>query len=116
MTQPPDAYTQSLREQHRADPLAFFDRLLREFFMNRDNDQTLRKWQTVISENRWYAEDVVACMATILVQPPDDFVERVRENGWVILPHSDDLDAISVLALYLDWLEKSLAQFHTFLK
>lgn len=115
MTQPPDAYTAELREKHRAAPLTFFERLLREFFMNRDPDQTLRKWQTVIEENRWYTEDVIECMTTVLANPPENLVDIIQENGWVMLPRSDGSSYEAYHGLYLAWLQEQIERLGGFL-
>jgi|GEM_PF-2865170 len=115
MTQPPDAYTAGLRQQHRDDPLEFFGKALREFFMNRDDHQTIRAWTRMIHDNRWYTEDVIECMQTVLANPPDDLVMLIQENGWVMLPRPDDMPAADYHALYLAWLSESAQRLSVFL-
>lgn len=112
MTQQDDFVTQ-LRAQHQADPVTFFQALLREFVMNRTDEQMAQAWTVRCEGARWYAEDALQCFQTILDHPPRDLVDMIQQHGWIILPDAKNAATQDADDLYQRWLNDTLDRFQT---
>jgi hypothetical protein len=82
-----DDFINQQRQHHAENPVAFFKEILQNIWADRDEDQIAREWKRLCSSVRWYAEDVLVCMDSIVTNPPADLAELMQNEGWIMLDH-----------------------------
>jgi hypothetical protein len=86
-------------------PVSFFREILRHYWMDNTPEEAMRLWRTTLRDAPWYAVDILNCFYTVLHEPPEDLVDLMQQNGWVMLFDETDTGLVSKPRdEYLDWL------------
>jgi hypothetical protein len=93
-------------------PVNFFREILRHYWMDNTPEEAMRLWRTTLRDAPLYAADVLNCFYLILQNPPEDLVELMQQNGWVMLFHEDDNGTLTPQSReeYLAWLRNVHAE------
>ena len=84
---------QSIKEdsrKRRAAPLEFFQQFLCDIWMDNTEEEAMDQWEVKVKQGPWYAEDALYCMDAVIANPPENLVEILENEGWIILYHNCD--------------------------
>ena len=88
-----------------ASPASFFREILRHYWMDNTPEEAMRLWRTTLRDMPWYAADVLNCFYSILREPPEELVDLMQQNGWVMLFHETETGLVPKSRdEYLEWL------------
>jgi hypothetical protein len=84
----------SIMEKHsrklRANPLETFTELLRAIWMDNTDEEALFQWKTTVEQSPLYAKDALYCIDAVIANPPENLVEILENEGWLILSYNYD--------------------------
>lgn len=80
-----EEYLDKIRKEHQENPQDFFVEILQIFWGDRSEEETRMEWLRHCKQVRWYAEDVLQCLETILHNPPGNLAELMQEEGSIML-------------------------------
>ena len=66
-----------------------FIRLLVLVWQDNEPDQAESLWRTLAGRPGPMADEAIAVLDGIIIEPPDDLVELIRAHGWVPLVHHE---------------------------
>ena len=84
---------QSIKEdsrKRRAAPLETFIDFLRAIWMDNTDEEALFQWKKSVDQSPLYAEDALYCIDAVIANPPENLVEIMENQGWIILSRNYD--------------------------
>ncbi|MBO9702164.1 MAG: hypothetical protein J7604_18285 [Sporocytophaga sp.] len=90
-----------------------FIKFLKEIWKDNTPEEAVNLWKWRINNYPEVAKGFLDSIQHILNSPPDNFIEIVRENGWIYLDHEDSEGNITSFSSeeYLEWFHKMNDQF-----
>lgn len=90
-----------------------FRDFLQSVWMDNTSDEALQQWQQRVLEFPTAAASDLECLESILADPPENLVQMLHDDGWVILTHRPDPQTVVGYTHdeYVEWLRDMTARF-----
>jgi hypothetical protein len=85
-----DNLLQKESQKRRANPLEFFKNFLQRIWMDNTEEEALFQWKQLVKGSPSYVEDALYCIDAVIANPPENLVEILENEGWLILYYNDD--------------------------
>ena len=87
-------------------PLDTSDRFLTSIWMDNLPDEARAIWRNTAANSPQYTTAYLAAIDHVLINPPADLIDRMRQKGWIFLGHDDPEETPFSFQEHLDWLRK----------
>ena len=79
---------QKASRKRRAAPLETFIDFLQIIWMDNTPEEALSQWKRTVKNSPSYADDALYCIDVVIAKPPENLVEIMENEGWLILYHN----------------------------
>lgn len=90
-----------------ADPLPFAADVLERLFLHEsDKERGFARWDEIMAQGIWWADDALVCLAAVCAEPPPDFGAWVRLHAGTVWQGEQPASP----AAHIAWLEAVLVR------